>query len=406
MTEWLTMTGLMSWSDGLLHPSWWQVALYTLVATHITIVSVTVFLHRHAAHRALDLHPVLAHAFRLWLWLTTGMVTKEWASIHRKHHTVTDVEGDPHSPVVFGIRKVFWQGAELYRDSSADKQIMARFGAGLPNDWIERNLYSKYTALGVTLLAITSVVLMGPLGLTAWAMQMIWIPLFAAGVINGIGHYWGYRNFECPDAATNIVPWGILIGGEELHNNHHTYPNSAKLSAKWFEFDIGWMYIRLFEMAGLAQVRSAGPVVRRVAVKDAIDMDTLWAVVNDRFRVMARYASQVVGPLAEAESARVGVEMRPVMQRAKRLLCRTDMLVKDEDRKQIALAITSSPLLRQVYEARLQLQAVWAKRSGNKDELLAAFVKWCHEAEQSGIDALRDFVRELRTYSVPAAAPA
>ena len=388
------------WHDGLLHATWWQVALYTLVATHITIISVTVFLHRHAAHRALDLHPALAHFFRCWLWMTTGMVTKAWASIHRKHHSVTDVEGDPHSPVVFGIRKVFWQGAELYRASAKDKEILERFGAGLPDDWIERNVYSKYSARGVTMLAIINVILFGPLGLTAWAIQMMWIPLMAAGVINGIGHWWGYRNYECPDAATNISPWGILIGGEELHNNHHTYPNSAKLSSKWFEFDIGWMYIRIFELLGLAKVRSVGPVVQRVAGKNVIDMDTVWAVLNDRFRVMSRFAKEVVVPLAEAESATASGANRTAIQQAKRLLCRTDLLVDAEDRQQIDLAINTSPRLKQVYEIRLQLQAVWAKRSGNKDELLAAFVKWCHEAEQSGIEALRTFVQDLRTYTV------
>ena len=391
------------WYDGLLQASWWQVVLYVLLATHVTIISVTVYLHRHSAHRALDLHPALAHFFRLWLWLTTGMTTREWTAIHRKHHTVTDVGGDPHSPVVFGLRKVLFQGTELYRSAGRDRPMVERFGTGTPDDWLERNIYSRYSTKGVTLLAIVNLLLFGPLGLTAWAVQMMWIPFFAAGVVNGLGHRFGYRNFECPDAATNVFPWGVLIGGEELHNNHHTYPNSAKLSVKWFEFDLGWTYIRLFELLGLARVRSTGPMAARVPGKQAIDMDTVRGVLNDRFRVMARFADEVVTPLVDEECTRVDAGARQMLQRTKPLLCRAEVLVNARDRAHLAEAMIASTVVRTLYELRVQLQAVWAKRSGNRDELLDAFRSWCARAEATGIQALREFVSDLRSYSLPAA---
>ncbi|MBV8633803.1 MAG: fatty acid desaturase, partial [Burkholderiaceae bacterium] len=238
-------------ANGLAGAHWWQMVVYTLVTTHITIAGVTIYLHRHQAHRALDLHPVVSHFFRAWLWLTTGMVTKEWAAIHRKHHAKCETEDDPHSPVTRGIKTVFWRGSELYRDESKNMETMEKYGHGTPDDWVEHNVYSRFGWQGVGAVLVFDVLMFGAIGLTIWAVQMLWIPVLAAGVINGIGHYWGYRNYECNDAATNIVPWGILIGGEELHNNHHTYATSAKLSAKWYEFDIGWFYIRTLERLGL-----------------------------------------------------------------------------------------------------------------------------------------------------------
>ena len=390
---------------GLLDASFGTMVLYTLVMTHITIVSVTLYLHRYSAHRALELNGALKHFFRFWLWLTTGMLTKEWTAVHRKHHVNCETEEDPHSPQIFGLKKVLWQGAELYGVTAAKPEVLERFGKGTPDDWIERNLYSKFKISGVGTMMVIDLMLFGVGGLTIWAIQMMWIPFWAAGVVNGIGHYWGYRNFECPDAATNISPWGILIGGEELHNNHHTYPNSAKLSVQWYEFDLGWAYIRAFEFLGLAKVRSIGPVVARVPGKNAIDLDTVWGVLNDRFRVMARYANEVVAPLVDEECARLDKPSRRVLRRSKALLCRTDMLVDDRERQQISEAITASALLRTLYELRLQLQAVWAKRSGSKEELLEAFRSWCTRAEETGIHALREFVSDLRSYSIPNVAP-
>jgi stearoyl-CoA desaturase (delta-9 desaturase) len=390
-----------SWYYGLWDASALTIVLYTLVVTHVTIVAVTVFLHRYAAHRSLELHPILSHFFRFWLWLTTGMITREWAAIHRKHHATCETEDDPHSPQVRGIDTVFWKGTELYRAEAKNAETLDRYGKGMPDDWLERHVYTGRSATGIAIMAVTNVVLFGPIGLTVWAIQMAWIPILAAGVINGIGHWWGYRNFECPDAATNIVPWGILIGGEELHNNHHTYPNSAKLSQKSWEFDIGWMWIRLFQALGLAKPLSTGPVARQVPGREVIDQDTVWAVLNDRFRVMARYAEEVVGPAVEQEYRRADAATRNLLKRANGLLCREDTLVDDVDRQQISRVLDVSPVLETLYELRQGLQGIWAKRGGDTEEMIAAFKQWCLDAEATGLHSLRDFVAHLKSYTVP-----
>jgi stearoyl-CoA desaturase (Delta-9 desaturase) len=395
------VTAILEWlSNGLWQLSVLELVVYTLIVTHITIVGVTVYLHRHSAHRAVDLHPVLKHFFRFWLWLTTSMNTKEWTAIHRKHHATCETEEDPHSPQVQGLKKIFWEGTEAYR-AAGTPETLKRYGAGTPDDWIERNLYSRFSILGVSALLVVNVALFGVIGLTVWAVQMLWIPIFAAGVINGVGHYWGYRNFECHDAARNIVPWGIIIGGEELHNNHHTYPNSAKLSQKPWEFDIGWMYIRLFELLGLAKARSTGPVVAQVPGKSTLDVDTAWAVLNDRFRVMAKYAETVVAPLVEQELARAGDVRRSVARAAKRVLCRDDSLVDEAGRHRITEILGASTTLQIIYDFKQRLHGVWAKRGGNAEELLKELKQWCIDAEATGIQALNDFVAEIRSYTIP-----
>jgi stearoyl-CoA desaturase (delta-9 desaturase) len=390
--------------QGLTNASLGAMVLYTLAVTHVTIVAVTVYLHRHSAHRALELHPVLKHFFRFWLWLTTGMTTKQWTAVHRKHHADCETEEDPHSPQIFGLSKVLWQGAELYKMSATKPEILERYGKGTPDDWMERHVYSGHSVFGIGLMMIIDLALFGVAGLTIWAIQMVWIPFFAAGVVNGIGHYWGYRNFECPDAARNLLPWGILIGGEELHNNHHTYPNSAKLSVKPWEFDIGWLWIRLFQLFGLARPLSTGPVVERVVGRQVIDTDTVWAVLNDRFRVMANYAERVVAPLVEQEVQRADAATRGVLKRAKRLLTREETLVDAAGRHELDRAVDANPVLKTLYELRQQLQGVWAKRGGDAEELLRAFKQWCLDAEATGIQALHDFVADLKSYTVPARA--
>ena len=230
--------------------------IITLVMTHITIVCVTLYLHRGQAHKGIVFHPVLEHFMRFWLWLTTGMVTRQWVAIHRKHHRFSDKEGDPHSPHVFGIWRVFFKGAQLYHQASKDPVMIATYGQGTPNDWIERNLYSPHSRLGILLMLVIDLLFFGPWGLVVWGIQMIWIPLWAAGFINGIGHWYGYKNGTTRDSSRNIIPWGILVGGEELHNNHHLDPASPKLSRRWFEFDIGWMWLSIFRLVGLANLRT------------------------------------------------------------------------------------------------------------------------------------------------------
>ncbi|HSG91112.1 MAG TPA: fatty acid desaturase, partial [Pseudomonadales bacterium] len=387
------------WYQGLLEPSIWQLVLATLAMTHVTIVAVTVYLHRYSAHRSLEMHPALKHFFRLWLWLTTGMVTREWTAIHRKHHAMCETAEDPHSPQVYGLRKVLLEGAELYK-AGKTPEVVEKYGKGCPEDWVERRVYA-HSVLGVSVMMVIDLLLFGVAGLVVWAVQMLWIPFLAAGVINGIGHYFGYRNYECPDAATNIVPWGLLVGGEELHNNHHTYPNSAKLSQKWYEFDAGWAWISLFSLLGLAQVRSTGPVVARDPAKKVLDTDTAFALLNDRFRVMERYAREVVAPLVHAEKSRADAEVRHALGRIRKLMTREQSLVSEQEQQQLDLALEQAPLLRTVYDARLRLQEIWRKRGASMEARLEALRHWCADAEASGIQSLHDFAEELKSYTIP-----
>ncbi|MEM1432496.1 MAG: fatty acid desaturase [Pseudomonadota bacterium] len=389
-------------SNGLVSASALQMVIFTLVMTHITIVTVTVFLHRSQAHRALDLHPVLSHFFRFWNWLTTGMVTGEWVAVHRKHHAFCETDDDPHSPVVQGLNKIFWEGAEAYRDATTPETVK-RFGAGTPDDWVENHVYKPLKWWGIALMAAIDIALFGVIGLTIWAVQMLWIPVFAAGVINGVAHYWGYRNYECGDAATNISPWGIIIGGEELHNNHHTYPNSAKLSQKPWEFDIGWFWIRLFEVLGLAKVRSVGPVTAREPSKVTLDTDAVAALINDRFRVMAHFSERVVRPSVDAHTEQAAGADRRLLRRARKLLVREDSLVDARGRQRLHQILESAPDLKVIYDFRVRLQQLWAQRARGAEEMLADFKRWCADAEASGNKALADFVAELKTYALPKA---
>ena len=290
-----------SWYAGFISLPWWGYLLVGFVLTHITIVSVTVFLHRHQAHRALELHPLISHFFRFWLWLTTGMVTREWVAIHRKHHARCETPDDPHSPQILGISRVMWEGSELYRAEARNQDTLEHYGHNTPSDRLETGLYSRYPTLGVSILLVIDYLLFGFAGVALWGVQMLWIPFWAAGVINGLGHWWGYRNYETPDASTNISWFGFLIGGEELHNNHHAFGSSAKFSNRWWEFDIGWGYIRLMQFLGLAKVKKLAPVPHIVEGKDRIDMDTLRAVIANRLNVMSNYAREVLLPVLRQE---------------------------------------------------------------------------------------------------------
>jgi len=382
--------------DGLLNLSWWQVVLATLLMTHVTIAAVTIYLHRSQAHRALDLHPAVSHFFRCWLWLTTGMVTREWVSIHRKHHARCETTEDPHSPQVLGIRKVLWQGAELYRTAAADPEIGERYGRGTPDDWLERNLYTPVPSLGITLMLLIDLLLFGVIGLTVWAVQMIWIPFFAAGVINGMGHYWGYRNFESPDAATNILPWGLLIGGEELHNNHHAYPASAKLSSKRWEVDLGWLYIKALRAVGLAKVKKVAPAPAVVAGKEVVDMDTVRAVVVGRMHVLASYAKEVLVPVTRNELCRSQAHCRKVYRQARKLLLEREASLDDSARQRLQRILDQSQALKTVYQYRQRLRDVWERTATSQESLRQSLQEWCRQAEASGVSALQEFARGLK----------
>jgi stearoyl-CoA desaturase (delta-9 desaturase) len=372
--EWFLNSLIEFVQYGLTGWSWPAIVVYTLVVTHITIAGVTIFLHRCQAHRAVELHPAVSHFFRFWLWMTTGMVTKEWAAIHRKHHAKCETEDDPHSPMTKGLSTVVWRGADLYRDAAKDRELVDRYGHGCPDDWLERNLYTGRSALGVSIMLVINVALFGVVGAAVWAVQMMWIPFFAAGVINGIGHFWGYRNFKSPDTSVNIFPWGILIGGEELHNNHHAHATSPKLSSKWYEFDIGWLYIRILESVGMAKPRHlpmAGVALN--PNKFEIDADTIQAVISSKYELMARLAKlakkvkvPVTGPANAANSS----------------------------------SLLPPDLVRRASDLRQEFEAIWNRRSLSVEQAIAALQQWCQQAEASGIAAYEEFSRRLRTYTI------
>ena len=387
--------------SGLLDLPWWGYIAAALVLTHITIAAVTIYLHRCQAHRALELHPLVSHFFRFWLWLTTGMVTKEWAAIHRKHHAKCETVEDPHSPQVYGINRVLWAGVFLYVKESFNKETLERYGHGTPEDWIERNLYTKSPIYGVALALAVNLLVFGVVpGLLIWLTQIAWIPFWAAGVINGIGHFFGYRSYGVADASRNIVPWGIFIGGEELHNNHHAYASSAKLSTKWYEFDVGWMYIRTLELLGLATVKKVAPKPRFAQPKAAADLDTLHAVITNRYDVLSRYAKSVKRTYAD-EIARLrhwSPGDAEVLRSLRRALLR-GQAVAGAERARLSEALKNSRALATAIAMRDELGALWERSSASKEQLLKQLQDWCHRAESSGVAPLVDFSHRLRSYA-------
>ena len=390
---------------GLLQLSWWQLMLAALVLTHVTIAGVTIFLHRSQTHRALDLHPAVAMFFRIWLWLTTGMVTKEWVAIHRKHHAKCETAEDPHSPQTRGIKAVLWTGSELYMEEAKNADTLVRYGHGTPDDWIERNVFSRFSWQGVGIMLGIDLMLFGVAGLAIWGVQMLWIPFHAAGVINGIGHWWGYRNYDSPDASNNIVPWGIWIGGEELHNNHHTYPTSAKFSSKWHEFDIGWVYICTLQALGLATVLRVAPKATVAEPKRAIDLETLHAVIANRYDLLAKYARSLKAahrdelqrlPLSADEHARFA-GLRRVLRKGdvSQLQVTEQHLLSD--------LMKRSGVMKTLVEMRTELLATWGRSSASREQMLTHLQDWIQRAEASGIHALQDAALRIRSYRLVAA---
>ncbi len=387
--------------SGIFNLPWWGYALVALALTHVTIAGVTIYLHRHQAHRALDLGPVPSHFFRFWLWLTTGMVTKEWAAIHRKHHAKCETADDPHSPQVLGIGRVLWGGVFLYVKESHKPETLARYGHGTPDDWLERRLYTPGQKLGILLMLAIDLALFGLApGTLIWGVQMVWIPFWAAGVINGVGHFWGYRNYACADASTNILPWGILIGGEELHNNHHAYATSARLSSKWYEFDIGWLYIRLLEFLGQARVKKVAPRLRLAAARQTIDLDNLQAVITHRYDVMAKYM-QSLRQIYREEVERLKESLdAKTLKSLKRWLARDLETLSAQDRAAFDAALGRSSRLTLLVEMRRELAALWQRSTATHEELLARLQDWCRRAEASGIRQLEEFSSRLRRYAL------
>ena len=386
--------------SGVFDLPWWGYALAALGLTHITIASVTIYLHRCQAHRALELHPIASHFFRLWVWLTTGMVTKEWAAIHRKHHAKCETAEDPHSPQIVGINRVLWGGVFLYVKESHNPETVERYGHGTPDDWLERNIYSRFQVLGITLMGCADVMLFGIVpGLLILLTQIVWIPFWAAGVINGLGHYFGYRNYDCADASTNIVPWGILIGGEELHNNHHAFAASAKLSNKWYEVDIGWLYIRALSALGLAKVKKVAPTPRFAAPKATADVHTLQAVIANRYDVLSRYAASLKR-IYSHELERLGhwSHEGETLKRFRGAMLRMQKLPETE-RARLGDALKKSRMLATALAMRQELVALWERSSASKEQLVRQLQDWCRRAETSGIPPLVDFSQRLRSYA-------
>lgn len=392
-------------ASGLIDLPWWGYVVYTLAMTHVTIAGVTIFLHRHQAHRALDLHPIPSHFFRFWLWVTTGMNTKEWVAVHRKHHAKVETVDDPHSPMTRGLATVVLRGTELYQEEAAKPETLERYGHGAPDDWLERNVYTPFSWHGCALMLIFNFILFGALGATIWAVQMMWIPVFAAGIINGVGHYWGYRSFASEDTSTNIVPWGILIGGEELHNNHHAYGSSAKLSSKWYEFDLGWLYIRTLEVLGLASVRKVAPTMRVDVHKTTVDLETLQAVITHRYAVLTRYARSMRSTWAaelaafqeRARRGESGVDHGLARRLQSWLHGDGQTHLAESDRIQLDRALESTGVLRTLYHMRLELSGLWQRSTESREQLLHKLQDWCRRAEASNIGALAQFSRQLRS---------
>jgi len=394
----------MEYLYGILNLGIWGYVLATFIMLQITMMAVTLYLHRDQAHRAIDLHPALRHFFRFWIWCTSGMLTREWVAIHRKHHAYCETPDDPHSPQVYGLRKVLLEGAELYREETSNKETLEKFGRGTPDDWIENNIYLRFPYGGIILMLLGDLVLFGVPGITIFAIQMMSMPVFAAGIINGVGHHSGYRNFECDDAATNIVPWGVLIGGEELHNNHHAFPTSAKFSVRRWEFDIGWLYIRLFSLFGIARVNRVAPqpVIDHDPVAEP-DVDNLKAIIVNRMHVLRDYTRRVTLPVFKKEQELVRATGNMALRRARALLVRRPMLLDDHARARLEKLLEDSKALKTVHDFRERLSAIWSGARVSNEELLQQLKDWCREAEASGIHALEEFAARLRSYQLAAA---
>ncbi|MEO8459227.1 MAG: fatty acid desaturase [Dokdonella sp.] len=387
-------------SRGLTQASWGTWIIYFMVVTQLTILTVTLYLHRSQTHRGVDFHPVLAHFFRLWAWLSTAMVTKEWVAVHRKHHAKCETEEDPHSPMIHGIDKVLWQGVDLYRIASRDPQAVEKYGMGTPDDWIERNIYAAHPEMGPTVLALTSIALFGVVGLALWALQMVWIPFWAAGIVNGVGHWWGYRNFETADTSTNLSPWGFWIGGEELHNNHHAFPSSAKFSLRRFEFDIGWAIIRICEKLKLATVLRVAPTLDIRPNVNLPDGETLKAILSHRFHVMSDYFRGVIAPTLREDAAQAGAKLKSLPRKLRKALANGGRWLDAGSRERLTAFVDKRPTLRIVCEFRARLSTLTERNGRNAEAMLESLGQWCREAEATGIRALADFSTRLKGYQL------
>jgi len=384
---------MSSYLYGLLDLGFWGYVGVTLVMVQISMMAVTLYLHRDQAHRAIDLHPVLKHFFRVWIWLTSGMDTGDWVAVHRKHHAFVEQNGDPHSPVVFGLRKVLLEGTELYRAEARNPRTYEKYSHGTPRDWLERKLYRR-SSIGITLMLLIDLLLFGVPGIIVYSIQMLTMPIFAAGVINGLGHATGYRNFQTDDASTNLYPWGILIGGEELHNNHHAFPTAAKFSVRTWEFDLGWMYICILRALRLCRVRRVAPAPRFARTSRPVDIDVLRAVMYNRMHILREYTRRVTLPVLRLEKK--SQRGNRLLARARRLLLKWPGLLDDQAKSRLSQLLEENQALRTVQEYREQLACLWQQANVSNEKLVRQLRDWCASAEASGIQALQEFSARLR----------
>jgi stearoyl-CoA desaturase (Delta-9 desaturase) len=381
---------------GLVRMPWWGYALVVYGGIQIMFLGITLFLHREQSHGALELHPILRHFFRFYLWFCSGTVTKEWVAVHRRHHAYSDQVGDPHSPVVFGLKKVVLEGYELYVEGARNKEILTNYGKGTPDDWIERNLYSRFPKLGIVLFCVTHVALFGIFSIIMVAIQLVAQPFFAAGIINGVGHHFGYRSYEMASTATNIIPWGLFIAGEELHNNHHAFPWSARFSLQKWEFDMGWLFITVFRAVGLCKVKRVAPRPH-FAKKAEVDTDTIQALFTNRMHVLRDYGRRVVKPVAREVARRERDSAEAVTPSwVSKLLIRHPATLSEASHRSLKDLMTRHKELQAIQEFRERLMQLW--NDANHARAVQQLKEWCAQAEASGIRALREFANSLPAY--------
>lgn len=395
------MDFLFAHYGGLLGLSAWGYVVASLLMVQVTVFAVTLYLHRDAAHRAVDLHPAIRHFCRFWLWMTTGIATREWVAIHRKHHARCETPDDPHSPQVEGLKKVLLEGAELYRAEARNQETLRKYGRGTPDDWLERRVYgAAHNYLGIVLMVVLFLLLFGVPGIIMIAVQLASQPLLAAGIVNGVGHYAGYRNFESADASRNVTPWGLLLGGEELHNNHHAFPSSARFSIRGWELDIGWGMLRVLSALGLARVRRTAPEPVLLPARQSPDLETVRAIVVARMHVMRDYARLVTVPVLRTEFATLRARIPERAGRLRRLLVRETALLDAAARRRLGEVLENSQALATVHEFRERLKTIWSGAATSNENLIAQFRDWCAEAEASGVRSLQEFAASLRGYSL------
>lgn len=386
--------------NGLLNASTWQIVIMTLIAVQVTLAGVSLFLHREQTHRGIILNPFLRHFFRFWTWFTTGMLTKDWVAIHRKHHAFCETQQDPHSPQIHGIRKVLFHGVNLYTQERKKRETIEKYGKDTPNDWIERNIYTRFHYLGIVLLALTDIALFGVIGLLVYAIQMLWIPFFAAGVINGIGHFTGYRNYRTDDSSRNITRFGFFIMGEELHNNHHAFPSSCKFAHRKGEHDIGWYLIKVLSFLKLCEIKKVVPVLNENSRAETINSDTVKAILTHKFNVLQQYIKDVIKPTVMNEYHDASRKVKKHLNRYMSSLSLDPKFIKKDIRKKISDNIDNSTTINTLIAYKQELQSIWNNNTLSMDEMITAIKDWCQKAEHSGISFLQEFAKKLSTYTL------